>query len=110
MRFRPSWFDADLARLKLIIRSLLFAREKAIKSFLDSQNLSGSFDVVCHGLDASRQAPVHRQKMDRSDGVPAELFVHTGGEFSFLGKQRFRSIPFKFGSSLCAEAYFLHLK
>jgi hypothetical protein len=83
MRFRPSWFDADLARLKLIIRSLLFAREKAIKSFLDSQNLSGSFDVVCHELDASRQAPTHRQKIDRLDGVPAVLFVHTGGEFSF---------------------------
>ena len=89
--------------VRMIIRSLLFGREKAIKSFLDAQNLSGSFDMVRHELDAPRQRPAHRQKIDRLDSVPALLFVHTGGEFSFPGKQSFRSIPFKFGSSLRAE-------
>jgi hypothetical protein len=54
-------------------------------------------------LDAPRQRPADRQKIDRLDGVPAVLFVHTGSEFSFLNEQCFRSIPFKFGSSLRAE-------
>ena len=58
--------------------------------------------MVRHELDAPRQRPAHRQKIDRLDGVPAVLFVHTDSEFPFPGKQRFRSIPFKFGSSLRA--------
>jgi hypothetical protein len=64
--------------VRMIIRSLLFGREKAIKSLLDAQNLSGSFDMVRHELDAPRQRPAHRQKIDRLDGVAAMLLVHTG--------------------------------
>ncbi len=100
--FRPPLQPASKI-VRMIIRSLLFGREKAIKSFLDAQNLSGSFDMVRHELDAPRQRPAHRQKIDRLDSVPAVLFVHTGSEFPFLGKQCFRLIPFKFGSSLRAE-------
>jgi hypothetical protein len=100
--FRPPLQPASkIVRMK--IRSLLFGCEKAIKSFFDAQNLSGSFDMVRYELDAPRQRPAHRQKIDRLDGVPAVLFVHTGSEFSFPGKQCFRSIPFKLGSSLRAE-------
>jgi hypothetical protein len=87
----------------MIVRSLLFGREKAIKSFLDAQNLSGSFDMVRHELNAPRQRPAHRQKIDRLNGVPAVLFVHAGGQLPFLSKQCSRLVPFKLRSSLRAE-------
>jgi hypothetical protein len=86
----------------MIIRSLLFGREKAVKSLLDAQNLSGSSDMVRHELDAPRQSPARWQKIDRLDSVPAVLFVDTRSQLTFLREQHFRLIPFQFGSGLRA--------
>jgi hypothetical protein len=101
--FAPGPHQINPAQEQREVLLILFGREKAIKSFLDAQNLSGSFDMVRHELDASRQRPAHRQKIDRLDGVPAMLFVHAGGQLPFLSKRCSRLISFKFRPSLRAE-------
>ena len=101
-RFRPP-LQPPGKIVRMVIGSIFFGHQEAIKSFLDAQNLCGPFDMIRHELDAPRQSPARRQKVDRLDDVPAVLFIHTGSEFAFPGKQCFRSIPFQFGSSLCAE-------
>jgi hypothetical protein len=74
-----------------------------MKSFLDAQNLSGSSEMVRYELNASRQRPAHRQKIDRLDSVPAMVLVHTSGQLPFLSKQGSRLVPFEFGSNLGAK-------